>query len=263
VLSADGSQHSATSTAAEVLPLRDQLRRAIDNYVDAIEHSGLPAGQGTPPVPWVPPVPMSDDPQLTRYLQGRADHISDLTRQIGDAAVLNAPFDSDGVLAQHDPDLLRERAVWKALYVRTPWESKAPRPSGAAQAYGRELDARLEPTWDLPDRPELRWKPVVDAINPGIAKGTGWPELAEQIDFWTRGRLNEDVVPIIERAVRNVPTDLPDFTAQVQHRFEHLIERAIRESHREAARERARNPYSIGYDHYRSYDHSYEIGRTL
>jgi conjugative relaxase-like TrwC/TraI family protein len=181
---------SARSASTEIRVSSDPVRQLGDaaaHYLDGLEL--VQAAEDQPParpapLPWLPPVPRCADDTKRRYLEARADQVSELadavTRQVLRRSTPGA------VINRRDPMLLSHRALWNATH--TSDEMLTVR----EQLYQRHLQERTEAVSGTIFDARRRWLPLVSAIDPTASSAAGYPALAEGLTHAFNLRLDVD-----------------------------------------------------------------------
>ena len=181
IIARDGVRPSAMSMLHDLTDPARRLREAIGRYDEAMSRSGLPAGPGSRPLPWLaaPPDGPAGDEWAT-YLSARAALVRDLATEVAATAPIHTSWAAE--LTRHDPRLSDEVAVWRVAHSVLPGDE---RPTGApnndAPGYQFRLGRRVTAVIGDHDAPDGRWRPLADAIDPRVSADSRWPNFAEYL----------------------------------------------------------------------------------
>ena len=186
ILNAETAARSATTQHRLDTDPAQRLRAASTRYREAA--ATVPAtapvsvGAGDGPLPWLPPLPTTDDPAWADYLARRYELLQTLA---ADITVDTALPDTRWTIAlQHkNPDLAHHLAVWRAAHdiPQSDFRPCGPRvPDGAG--HQRLLLAHVESLVGPMLGPTDRWKPLLDDHAPDLTRDPYWPRLAAAFD---------------------------------------------------------------------------------
>jgi conjugative relaxase-like TrwC/TraI family protein len=180
ILAREPNRASATSAHQADLDPATLLRRAADRYQEAVAVAGGRPGPGLGPLPWLPALPDTDNPEWAGYLQQRHQLVSTAAARLRPGTLPAEPWAT--ALLTADPVLARDVAVWRAA---TGCEPDHPDPCGPAESpapgYRRHLTTQVTAAVRDGARPADRWRPLVASLDPRISNDPGWPWLARAL----------------------------------------------------------------------------------
>ncbi|MCW2527195.1 MAG: dnaG3, partial [Pseudonocardiales bacterium] len=181
IIAHEGVRPSAMTQLHTITDPSRRLREAIGRYDEALSHSRLPAGTGPGPLPWlVAPPQCPPGEEWGAYLSMRAGLIRDLAEEVAVRPAVHTSWSSK--LAHADTRLGKEVAVWRAAR-DVPYDDERPTgpPVDDAAGYQRQLSRRVTAVIGDHDEPGGRWRPLADAIDPGVSAAAGWKRFAETL----------------------------------------------------------------------------------
>jgi hypothetical protein len=176
ILDREEAQHSATTKRSQLVNPQLRLRDAAARYADAVQLAPAtldPSPMLHAPLPWLPPVPSLGDEGWSRYLEARAQQITDLA----DRAINHSlGAEQANRSADHrDPALRRDWALWRMTH---PGDNRQTL-SRQEMLYLRHLEDRRTALirGHVPDDAR-RWMPLVAAVAPAAVGAQDYRRLA-------------------------------------------------------------------------------------
>jgi conjugative relaxase-like TrwC/TraI family protein len=170
------------------------------------------------PLRWLPsiPAPLHEDTAWSRYLNARAELVTDLADQIRDQARSWTPATAPvwaRPLAGRRPGLLAEIAVFRAAHSVDPADTRITGPeqhTNRAASFQALLHQRLDAALVAGSPGVQRWRTLAEGIDPLITADPFWPRLATHLD--QAARAGADVTALVEDAMARhgaLPDELP------------------------------------------------------
>lgn len=193
ILARESAKRSATTQRRLDEDPSARLRTTCARYRSAVESAPGLTADGDGPLPWLPALPITEDPTWDEYLAGRFAQVLERA---------DATFDMlpdtrwAAALQENDPALAQQVNLWRAAH---DVDISDFRPCGPVHhddaAYQRHLEAHVEAAVGNRLGETDRWRLLIDRIALELADDPQWPLLAkaltraDQAGYDVEGRL--------------------------------------------------------------------------